>query len=823
MERRNHQLTSVIYQNMKKALILILQFLLVTVGCKNEIDIQRPGKINEAQLKEDAVFNNTLVDGVGNVLYAQKLKANTLSQLVLRIAYQQDTVAFFGKVNADGKLEYIHTSVYAKENNTRLFVRQIYPDEGTSRMYTVTNGVKSRIVIESTSLNDTDKQISVLNYDWNKEEYKTLSSVVMRNEEVIADYSSERKLDVVDCERREPLDELDEQINRTLQYFACGGLAIDSHPTLSAIKAIVEAARKKWLEENGDEPQAAKEFDDFNDAVEEQSDFEQKTNGKIEDLKSVETDQDSFWDKLEDYYEKASSDDNVPLLLVPFQEASDLDYDETEDEDVKLVFTVIHQETKLSYTDKPVPVDMRIVVPGTSDVLYNLPPKFAHRANGQVVFRFDPYVIPANNKGITHPRVEVQYKFGFDDWSHFEKQFVNIIHNLPKVVDEQNQPLKGPVEMEEHKSRLFKLAFTSGATTFDPKNYAHVGMEKGSNPKIAGFFEASMTGFYLKLSSSDLATPDQTSTFKVVYRNCIIDEISVRLKLNTPTKLTAISGNGQTGVAGKALPRPLRVRITNKEGDGVSNTNVEWAVIAGDGKLENVITESDDDGYAEANWVLGDKKLPQEVIVRSVNRAGEALADSPLKFNAKVGSGYKMEIVSKNVLGGYSNPFKIKVTDIEGKPIPQAKINWAPVKGIQIKSSDTLTNAQGIAEARVVIEGAYSINATLKEDELVSAKFNAAPYIANIKYRDKNIHGYVIDYDANSRRPNPFYVFFHDKNLVPEPGLNIRWYIGTTEGGGGNTNGVGAIEVKWKDPEAKTVVFTFYEGVTEWGRWNLPL
>lgn len=812
---------------MKIALPLILYLLLVTTSCKNEIDIKRPTEINQTRLKEDAAYNNKLVEGVGNVLYTKRLAPNTLSQLVLRIAYQQDTIAYFGKINGDGKLEYIHTSVYAKENNTKLFVKQIYPDEGTSRMYTVTNGIKSRIVIESTSFNETDKLISVLDYDWNKENYRTINSVVMRNEKVIADYSSQRKFDVVDCERKEPLDELDKQINKTLQYFACGGLAIDSNHTLSAIKEIVEAAKKMLLEENDKEPQVVKEFDSFNDAVEEQSNYDRKTQGKVEDLKSVETDQDSFLENLENYYEKLVTNNNIPLLLVPFHEASDLDYDETEDEEVKLAFTVLHQDTKLPFTDRPVPINMRIVIPGTATVLYDLTPKFAHRANGQVVFRFDPYVIPANNKNVSYPRVEVQYKFGFDDWSNFEKQYVNIKHNFPKVVDELNQPLKNPVDMEERKSRLFKLAYSSGTIPFATKNYAQVGMAKGSNPKMAGFFESSAAGFYLKLSSEDWITQGQSSTFKIMYRNCIIDEITVRLKLNTPTTLTAVSGNAQTGVSGKALPKPLRVRITNKEGKGVSNTNVEWAVISGNGKLENVITETDEDGYAEASWILGDKTLVQEVIVRAVNRAGEGLAGSPLKFNAQVASGFKIGIISNNVLGGHSNPFRIKVTDLEGKPVSQAKIDWEVIKGIQITSFDSLTNAQGIAEATVqqTPSNGYSVKVALTEDKSISTNFRASPYIAGMKCcsdRIVGVVGYVIDDEVNIGRTNPFYIFFHDKNFVPEPGLYFKWVIGA-EGGSGVTNGVGAIEIKWKNPEAKMVTITQYDKGKVMGSWHNPL
>ncbi|CAG5072968.1 hypothetical protein DYBT9623_04501 [Dyadobacter sp. CECT 9623] len=809
--------------HMKKTFIVLLQLLLITAGCRNEIDIKSPAGVTEEEIKADAAFNNQIVEGVGNVIYAQKLERNTLSQLVLRVAYQGDTVAYFGKINAEGKLEYIHTSVYARENNSKLFVRQIYPDEGTGRMYTVSNGVKSRFVIESVNYNETDKQISILDYDWTTGKYKTLGSVVTRDGEIIADYSSERKM-ASECEKKEPTDEIDKNFNSHAQNIACGGVALDSYPVLATLKKLVESALQSG-EGGANNPQAAKELTDLDESIIKQSDYEKKVTGKVEDLESLETDAPSFWDIVEKLYDKVTSPAGVPLFLVPFKEASDLDYNELEDDMVKLAFTVIHQETKLPFTELPVPIDMRIVVPGTSTVLYNLQPKFAHRANGQVVFRFDPYILPLTDLGETYPRVEVQYKFGFDSWSHFEKQFVNIKHNVPRVVDEQNNLLKFPLDFEEYKPKLFKLVQADGSTPIDPKNYAHMKLGKGANSKITASLETSSNGFYIKMSTSDLVTPSQLGIFRVTYKDRVLDELSFRLKLNTPTKIASVSGNAQTGAKGKLLPKPLKVRITNKDGEGVSNAIVNWVVTAGEGRLENAMVESDDDGYAEANWVLGDNELPQEVLVGSVNRAGEALAGSPLQFSAKVGPDYKIEILSKNVLGGYGNPFQVRVTDMEGKPIPQVEINWQAVKGFEIKSSENFTNALGIVEARGVITEfrGYSLKASLKNEESVAVSFNASEYISGMTYEGRKSNGFVIDYDPNVRRPNPFYIFFHDENLIPTVGMLVEWQIGT-ERAQVLTNGVGAIEVKWSDPEAKTVNFKILGKGKVLGSWsNLPL
>lgn len=66
--------------------------------------------------------------------------------------------------------------------------------------------------------------------------------------------------------------------------------------------------------------------------------------------------------------------------------------------------------------------------------------------------------------------------------------------------------------------------------------------------------------------------------------------------------LTVVSGSGQTGVAGTALPQPLVVKLTLADGRPVPGAPVTWAVSGG--TVTPSVSTTDAQGTASAQWVL---------------------------------------------------------------------------------------------------------------------------------------------------------------------------------------------------------------------------
>lgn len=83
----------------------------------------------------------------------------------------------------------------------------------------------------------------------------------------------------------------------------------------------------------------------------------------------------------------------------------------------------------------------------------------------------------------------------------------------------------------------------------------------------------------------------------------------------TLVTVTAVSGEGQTGVPGSALAEPLRVGLASLVGGSTERLWVEWVVIDGSGKVEPRNSFTDADGIAEVNWILGPEKRQWVVAV----------------------------------------------------------------------------------------------------------------------------------------------------------------------------------------------------------------
>src|SRR5216110_2387016 len=95
-----------------------------------------------------------------------------------------------------------------------------------------------------------------------------------------------------------------------------------------------------------------------------------------------------------------------------------------------------------------------------------------------------------------------------------------------------------------------------------------------------------------------------------------------------PTLLSVVSGAGQSGVVGVALPLPFRVRVTAADGLGVKGIPVRFrALTSGGAAVADSLVVSDTGGYAATVGTLG-------TIVGSQGFEASALALSPASFSA---------------------------------------------------------------------------------------------------------------------------------------------------------------------------------------------
>jgi hypothetical protein len=140
---------------------------------------------------------------------------------------------------------------------------------------------------------------------------------------------------------------------------------------------------------------------------------------------------------------------------------------------------------------------------------------------------------------------------------------------------------------------------------------------------------------------------------------------------DVPTTLALLSGNGQTAPVGSALPLPLRVKVTDGNGNPVDNVSVTWAAVGG-GSVSSTTTGTDGQGIAEVTRTLG---ATPGAYTTTATVAG--LAGSPVTFTstAEVGAPARLAFLSQPagaLVGQMLASFQVEIQDAQGNRVTTA-------------------------------------------------------------------------------------------------------------------------------------------------------
>jgi hypothetical protein len=175
---------------------------------------------------------------------------------------------------------------------------------------------------------------------------------------------------------------------------------------------------------------------------------------------------------------------------------------------------------------------------------------------------------------------------------------------------------------------------------------------------------------------------------------------------DVPTTLALVSGDGQTAPVGTALPQPLRVKVTDGNGNPVDNVSVTWGAVGG-GSVSSTTTGTDAAGIAQVVRTLG---ATPGTYATTATVAG--LAGSPVTFmaTAEVGAPSRLGFVSQPsgaLVGQDLVAFHVEVQDAQGNRVITA------TNQITITSSVTNTlvgDATENATAGVATFGALALD-----------------------------------------------------------------------------------------------------------------
>ena len=231
-----------------------------------------------------------------------------------------------------------------------------------------------------------------------------------------------------------------------------------------------------------------------------------------------------------------------------------------------------------------------------------------------------------------------------------------------------------------------------------------------------------------------LGSEVRTNTVQVTVDG-LATEFSTYANPGDPYYLRTVSGSPQQGLAGKRLPEPFVVSVTDSFLNPISSQQVEFEVTLGGGNIDGVQTvnkSTDEQGRTFVYLTLGTSGYDHQVTASSLFD-GAHLSGSPVVFKATTGPGDADSLLYVNgdnqiagINGPLPQPLQVKVADENGIPVPGHLVKFYAIRypdgGFNGQASvEKYTNAEGIASATPTIgsridNGYYQFQASSKLD-----------------------------------------------------------------------------------------------------------
>jgi Invasin, domain 3 len=195
----------------------------------------------------------------------------------------------------------------------------------------------------------------------------------------------------------------------------------------------------------------------------------------------------------------------------------------------------------------------------------------------------------------------------------------------------------------------------------------------------------------------------------------------------SPSEITVVAGNGQTGSVGSELSNPLVVRVDDAQGRPVQGVSVAFKLGAGadggDTAPDTALTGSN--GQASSLWVLGGTEGQQtvnaEVVGESLVASFSAQAERTSVLTLELGDGNEQTGTPGSQL---ADPLVVRLVDESGHGVRDRAVSWVVATGdgtASPPSSDT--DADGFASTTWTLgpeSGLQTLNAVVSGVGVVS-------------------------------------------------------------------------------------------------------
>jgi len=182
---------------------------------------------------------------------------------------------------------------------------------------------------------------------------------------------------------------------------------------------------------------------------------------------------------------------------------------------------------------------------------------------------------------------------------------------------------------------------------------------------------------------------------------------------HTPSVLTKVGGDGQTGPVAQALPGPILVRVTDAAGGAVAGVTVTWSVASGGGSVGASSTTTDASGQTSTTWTLGP-------VVGSNSVSVGVTGLTAVVFSATSVAGPATRIVlaagnAQTAPAGTALPLalSVRVADAHGNGVSGVSVSWAVLAGGGLVSAaNSLSDAGGLASTQRTLGPSKGVHTT---------------------------------------------------------------------------------------------------------------
>ena len=210
------------------------------------------------------------------------------------------------------------------------------------------------------------------------------------------------------------------------------------------------------------------------------------------------------------------------------------------------------------------------------------------------------------------------------------------------------------------------------------------------------------------------------------------EDLSVRITASAassgPSRIEAVSGDGQSAPVGTALPDSLVVRVLDDFDNPVEGITVGWSASTGDVSPTLAVTGAD--GRAAARRILGSAAGDQTAAAEVPGLAG-----TPVVFThtAVPGTAASLVLISGSDQKGpvgeeLPEPLVVRLVDEAGNGIEGRAVSWVVATGGGSVTPNSLTDEEGLASATWTLgpsPGGNTLNAVVSGVGVVQFAANA--------------------------------------------------------------------------------------------------